>query len=45
MAMMEVEGEGDVAETPVVNIKNLHFQYDEGKPNIAGLDCKIPPNR
>jgi CCR4-NOT complex subunit CAF16 len=29
---------------PVVSIKNLKFSYDEGKPNIAGLNCVIPAN-
>lgn len=29
---------------PVVSIKNLHFQYDAGKPNISGLNCIIPQN-
>ena len=28
----------------VVKIKNLNFSYDEGKPNITGLNCVIPSN-
>lgn len=28
---------------PVINIKNLNFSYDAGKPSIVGLDCVIQP--
>jgi CCR4-NOT complex subunit CAF16 len=34
----------DTTTKPVVTIKNLNFSYDEGKPNITGLDCVIQPN-
>ena len=29
---------------PVVTIRNLHFSYDKGKPNIIGLNCVIERN-
>lgn len=43
---IQVMDTGDVVDLskPVVSIKNLTFSYDEGKPNITGLDCAIPPN-
>lgn len=32
------------SDKPIVTIKNLHFCYDVGVPNIVGLNCVIKPN-
>ena len=42
--MADDDDEEEVPPKPVVTIKNLTFSYEEGKPNIVGLDCVIPPN-
>lgn len=42
---MSTKQENGVAGSkPVVCVKNLNFSYEEGKPNIVGLDCVIEPN-
>ena len=45
-AKMETDADNGEEENPkpVVTIKNLNFSYEEGKPNIVGLDCVIPRN-
>lgn len=41
----KIEDDGIIAPPkPIVSIKNLNFSYDEGKPNIVGLNCVIEPN-
>ena len=37
-------GLGFDPEKPIVNIKNLSFAYDAGRPNIQSLNLVLPPN-
>ena len=41
---LKVDSHDSRIKLPVVSIKNLNFSYDEGKPNIQGLDLEIPGN-
>lgn len=41
---MQDEEKKEEGSEPVVNIQNLHFSYEQGKPNIVGLNCIIERN-